>query len=665
MAQSEKIIISVELKDKGLSTGSKKAKNSIDDVASSTKKLEQATKDLEFQQSREARQLAEVQLQTQLATKANKDLAMATMRTSKATKEGRTQTGLNNAILVEAGRAASDAQYGMQGMSNNLGQLATLMSQHAQTQGGFVASFKTLAGSLMGSGGVLIALQLLISFLPKIQKFFEDMTESVDDFNNSLSLSTDNLTLLTQQLFDANVPLEEREALLEVLKKSDKEVYDVLTKGNKTSEEQRVILEKYIELKKKENEQNKIGQKITEEINKTAKKESELKDLLSGKTEANSMSVSNAAIRRLKQFEEGTVEFIGTYSKRSRKFDEMYESEFKRIKGKAEEERKGFQGQLDELLLKRKGFNDKYLELQKEVVGLRTEIGLGEKKEEKKQDRERVEAIETNFSWRAKLANNWFANQVKNQMKLATTAKKMDEVELVDYRSKLEKKADLALEHAEKLKGFQAKAEQVGGLAKGFIDAELQAEEAKTAKLNNQLKERLANENLSADERKKIQAKIAANDMILAKKKNKLAEKQFKIDKALSISTTLINTFESAVKAYKSQLTADPTSPFRAILAGAKASAFGLAKVAMIAKQKFVPSAISAPSVGGDTGGGGGIGGAAPQAPAFNIVGSSGVNQLSDAIAGQGDRPVRTYVVASDVSTAQELDRNIIESASL
>ena len=61
----------------------------------------------------------------------------------------------------------------------------------------------------------------------------------------------------------------------------------------------------------------------------------------------------------------------------------------------------------------------------------------------------------------------------------------------------------------------------------------------------------------------------------------------------------------------------------------------------------------------------GGIGGAAPQAPAFNIVGSSGVNQLSDAIAGQGDRPVRTYVVASDVSTAQELDRNIIESASL
>jgi len=106
----------------------------------------------------------------------------------------------------------------------------------------------------------------------------------------------------------------------------------------------------------------------------------------------------------------------------------------------------------------------------------------------------------------------------------------------------------------------------------------------------------------------------------------------------------------------------DPTSIVRAKIVGGITAAFGLAKVAAIARTKFVPSATSAPPIGSDGGGGGG---AAPQAPAFNIVGSSNVNQLSDAIAGQGDRPVRTYVVASDVSTAQELDRNIIESASL
>ena len=55
----------------------------------------------------------------------------------------------------------------------------------------------------------------------------------------------------------------------------------------------------------------------------------------------------------------------------------------------------------------------------------------------------------------------------------------------------------------------------------------------------------------------------------------------------------------------------------------------------------------------------------APQAPAFNIVGATGSNQLADAIAGQSQQPVRAFVVSNDVSTAQELDRNIIEGASI
>ena len=51
--------------------------------------------------------------------------------------------------------------------------------------------------------------------------------------------------------------------------------------------------------------------------------------------------------------------------------------------------------------------------------------------------------------------------------------------------------------------------------------------------------------------------------------------------------------------------------------------------------------------------------------PAFNIVGASETNQLADAIGGQAQIPTRAFVVATDVSTAQELDRNIIEGASI
>lgn len=51
--------------------------------------------------------------------------------------------------------------------------------------------------------------------------------------------------------------------------------------------------------------------------------------------------------------------------------------------------------------------------------------------------------------------------------------------------------------------------------------------------------------------------------------------------------------------------------------------------------------------------------------PQFNTVGASGTDQLADVIAEQAGQPTRAYVVSNDISTAQELDRNIIEGASI
>jgi hypothetical protein len=72
----------------------------------------------------------------------------------------------------------------------------------------------------------------------------------------------------------------------------------------------------------------------------------------------------------------------------------------------------------------------------------------------------------------------------------------------------------------------------------------------------------------------------------------------------------------------------------------------------------------------GGSGGGGSSpsstgGGGAPSAPAFNVVGASSTNQLAQTIGSKEQQPIRTYVVSSDVSTAQSLDRNIIQSASI
>ena len=55
----------------------------------------------------------------------------------------------------------------------------------------------------------------------------------------------------------------------------------------------------------------------------------------------------------------------------------------------------------------------------------------------------------------------------------------------------------------------------------------------------------------------------------------------------------------------------------------------------------------------------------ASQAPAFNIVGASPENQLAQAIGEQERQPMKAYVVSNEVTNAQALDRNIVESASL
>ena len=53
------------------------------------------------------------------------------------------------------------------------------------------------------------------------------------------------------------------------------------------------------------------------------------------------------------------------------------------------------------------------------------------------------------------------------------------------------------------------------------------------------------------------------------------------------------------------------------------------------------------------------------QLPAFNIVGSSGTNQLADAIAGQQNQPIKAFVTSQDVTTAQSLERNIVDGATI
>jgi hypothetical protein len=130
--------------------------------------------------------------------------------------------------------------------------------------------------------------------------------------------------------------------------------------------------------------------------------------------------------------------------------------------------------------------------------------------------------------------------------------------------------------------------------------------------------------------------------------------------KIAAVAAATISTYT----AIAGQLAAFSTKaiPGYAIAQAIVTGAFGLLqvkKILAVKTPKGKGSAGGAPSIGG-----GGSGGTAPAAaPSFNIIGNSGVNQIAQTLGQQ--QPVQAFVVASQVTTQQALDRSIVQNASL
>jgi hypothetical protein len=125
-----------------------------------------------------------------------------------------------------------------------------------------------------------------------------------------------------------------------------------------------------------------------------------------------------------------------------------------------------------------------------------------------------------------------------------------------------------------------------------------------------------------------------------------------KAGKAFAAAQALINTYQG-ITAELATKTATPFE-FGIKLANiAATAAIGFKSVKDILKT--TPSSASGVGGGQET----------TQAPSFNIVGATPTNQLAEAIGGQEQQPVQAYVVSNDVTTAQSLENNIIEGATL
>jgi len=240
------------------------------------------------------------------------------------------------------------------------------------------------------------------------------------------------------------------------------------------------------------------------------------------------------------------------------------------------------------------------------------------------------------------------------KFKLDVTKLKEDEIAELKRLDEKQDEQRLKELEADKVKIVSAK-----DATKLILDAktkELEAEKVISDKKIQIAKEEADKIKLLEEKKKKARIDgLEATADTLGKIAN-LFGQQTKVGKAAAIAEATISMFLSAQKAYASTIGIPVVGPVLAPINAGLAIAAGIKNI----------KAITAIKVPNDTGGGTppstpASGGSSVMSPNFNVVGNSGLNQLGQL----QQKPTKAYVVSGDMTTAQALDRNRIENATL
>jgi hypothetical protein len=186
--------------------------------------------------------------------------------------------------------------------------------------------------------------------------------------------------------------------------------------------------------------------------------------------------------------------------------------------------------------------------------------------------------------------------------------------------------------------------------------AEIKAEEkAKKEKIEQEIKENeiKANKEKEQSARALENAKInlAQNGLSIL---GQLAQKGSALAKGVAVSQAVISTYQGINKALAETTDFTPTQSLRF----ANAAAVGIAGLLNV---KSILSTNESSTGGANAS----TPTQQPSAPSFNLVQGTGSNQVAQTVAQQNQQPVKAYVVGSDVTTQQQLDRNKINVGSI
>lgn len=613
------------------------------------------------------------QLNLEMTKLQGKTLQNATTRVGalgKGFRGLRNDSGLAAQTLVEVGRTISDANYGFTAVANNLSQLGHYFTSLIVESGGLRNTFSSLGKQMLGAGGLMIAFQLVIFAIEKFSLSQKKAKDASEDLNKTLEEQSDKLELLNRATFgDENYidalkrNFSELSNYLENLNELERDNYQFIKIGIDAQKELiqvRISQNKQLEALKKLKEAEATWDKTSAEYKDALSqaendlvdlylKESKLLKILNSEKQKDielTADQSDSSKKRVRLFKEGILDLTQLeerYRQKSLQDERTTQEELIEIRREAA---------IVDARIRYNTFIDKQR--------IRYENYIAEEKDEKKRADATIKFLNSQANAYQEHNNVITAINLAsdNESAILERQKNLRFEGLLNERAMLELAAKTASNRSE-----------IDG-----IDLAFEAEQAKTQRkidLINQERDiriaagedtfiqdqQIANETEALNVKRlqsfqqKEQAKLAiANQVgqaIIA-----IAGEGSAIGKSVAVAMATMNTYEAVTAA----LGAKPWGVWN-IAQAAAVGAMGYVQVKNILDTDI-------PSPKGGTGGGV----SAPpsiQPPDFNIVGQSASNQLASAVQGQFSQPVKAYVVSKDVSTAQEMDRNIVSAASL
>jgi len=612
------------------------------------------------------------QLNLEMTKLQGKSLQNATTRVGalgKGFRGLRNDSGLAAQTLVEVGRTISDANYGFTAVANNLSQLGHYFTSLIVESGGLRNTFSSLGKQMLGAGGLMIAFQLVIFAIEKFTLSQKKAKDASEDLNKTLEEQADKLELLNRASFGDENYIEalkrnfsELSNYLENLNELEKDNYQFIKIGIDAQKELiqvRIAQNKQLEALKKLKEAEATWDKTSAEYKDALSqaendlvdlylKESKLLKILNSEKQKDielTADQSDSSKKRVRLFKEGILDLTQLeerYRQKSLQDERTTQEELIEIRREAA---------IVDARIRYATFMDKQR--------IRYENYIAEEKDEAKRADATIKFLNSQANaWQEH--NNVIASinlASDNESDILERQKNLRFEGLLNERAMLELAAKTASNRSE-----------IDG-----IDLAFEAEQAKTQRkidLINQERDiriaanqdtfvqdqQIANETEALNVKRlqsfqqKEQAKLAiANQVgqaIIA-----IAGEGSKEGKAVAIAMATMNTYEAITAA----LGAKPYGPWN-IAQAAAVGAMGIIQV-----KKIIDTPIPTTQGGGASAGAG----VTITPPDFNIVGQSASNQLASAVQGQFNQPVKAYVVSKDVSTAQEMDRNIVSTASL